>query len=61
MVIDLLNKGMDIDFKNGNILMCKFDDENNIWVNLEEVVIMLDMDYFVFILKDELLINCLKK
>lgn len=61
MAIDSLNKGMDIDFKNGNTLMRKFDDENNIWVNSEEAVIMPDMDYPVPILKDELLINRLKK
>ena len=61
MAIDSLNKGMDIYFKNGNTLMRKFDDENNVWVNSEEPVIMPDMDYPVPILKDELLINRLKK
>lgn len=61
MAIDALNKGIDVDFKNGNTLMRKFDDKNNIWVNSEEEVIMPDMDYPVLILKDELLINRLKK
>ncbi|WP_459479128.1 DUF6930 domain-containing protein [Clostridium saccharoperbutylacetonicum] len=41
--------------------MSKFDDENNIWVNSEEAVILPDMDYPVPILNDELLINSLKK
>jgi len=60
MAMEVLNKGMNIDFQNGKTLMRKFDDENNQWVNSEETVIMPNMDYPVPILKDELLINRLK-
>lgn len=61
MAMESLNKGMDIDFQNGKTLMRKFNDENNQWVNSEESVIIPDMDYPVPILKDEVLINRLKK
>ena len=61
MAIEALNKGMNIDFENGKTLMRKFEDENNQWVNSEEPVIMPNMDYSVPVLKDEVLLNRLKK
>lgn len=61
MAMEALNKGMKIDFENGNTLMRKFDKEKNQWINSEESVIIPDMDYPVPILNDEVLMNRLKK
>lgn len=60
MAIQELHNGLEIDFKNEKTLMRKFDDESNQWVNSEEALIKPDMEYFITVLQDELLINRLK-
>ncbi|KOA19522.1 hypothetical protein CLHOM_21330 [Clostridium homopropionicum DSM 5847] len=61
MAIKALHTGLEVDFKNGNTLMRRFDEKNNQWINYEMPVFIPKVQYSIPSLEDQLLIKKLKK
>lgn len=58
--IEALNNGLKVDFEHKKMLLHKFDEKSNKWVNSEEDLIIPELTYPIPVLTDELLMKRLK-